>query len=64
MARPLENREQPAAKMKRHCHHCGTRLRMSMMSCPYCRRSTMSWLHFTLMAAVGAVVMFGLFRVI
>lgn len=38
--------------MKSYCHLCGTRLRLSKLRCPYCRQSSVSWLH------VGVVTAF------
>lgn len=48
--------------MKRHCHHCGTILRMSMMKCPYCRQAAMSWLHIVVITAFGVTTMFCLLK--
>jgi hypothetical protein len=40
--------------MQRYCHFCAGKLRGLRMRCPDCRRSTISWLHVALVAAVDA----------
>jgi len=49
-------------EMKRHCQHCGTRLRLRKIRCPYCRQSAVSWLHRIIIAAVAVTVLFYLLK--
>ena len=49
-------------KTKRYCHWCRTPLRLRDMRCPYCRDSTVSWLHGTVIALAAAAVLFFLMR--
>jgi hypothetical protein len=40
--------------MWRYCHYCAGKLSGLRMWCPECRRSTISWLHVALAAALDA----------
>jgi RNA polymerase subunit RPABC4/transcription elongation factor Spt4 len=50
--------------MKRYCYRCETKLRLSELRCPYCRKPTMSWLHVGVITAFAAAAFFYLLRVI
>lgn len=50
--------------MKRYCYRCETRLRLSELRCPYCRKSAMSWLQVGVITAFAAAAFFYLLRVI
>ena len=49
--------------MKRYCRHCGTRMRLSKLRCPYCRQPVVSWLH-VYVIAVFAAALFYLLKVL
>lgn len=40
--------------MQKFCPSCACTLRGLRMRCPYCRRSTVGWLHVALVAALDA----------
>jgi RNA polymerase subunit RPABC4/transcription elongation factor Spt4 len=48
--------------MKRYCRHCRTRLRLRQARCPYCRRSSVSWLHRAVIAAFAVTAAFFLLK--
>jgi RNA polymerase subunit RPABC4/transcription elongation factor Spt4 len=48
--------------MKAYCHHCQRILRLWELKCPYCYRSTMSWLHLIVIAASGGAAILYLFK--
>jgi hypothetical protein len=47
------------SEARRRCHHCGTRLGLLTVKCPYCRRPAVNWMHRLFIAAfaVSAVVL-------
>lgn len=49
--------------MRRHCHRCGTIMRLSKLKCPYCREAAMSWLHIAVIAAFAITTVFYVLRV-
>jgi hypothetical protein len=51
-------------EMRRYCYRCETRLRLSELRCPYCRKSAMSWLQVGVITAFAAAAFFYLLRVI
>lgn len=40
------------------CPHCGTILKLWKVKCPNCHKSTVSWLHFAVFAAVALPALF------
>jgi len=48
--------------MNRHCHRCGTRLRLSELKCPYCRQSALGWLHVGVITAFAAAALLYLLK--
>ena len=48
--------------MQRYCHFCVGKLRGLRMRCPDCHRSTVGWLHVTLVAALDAAALVYLLR--
>jgi hypothetical protein len=48
--------------MKRYCPHCRTRLRLRDITCLYCRQSTLSWLHRSVIAVVALTTVFYLLK--
>src|SRR5687767_9583121 len=48
--------------MRMHCHHCGGMVRAREIRCPYCHRSTLSWLHLTAIVALAISVVVLAFR--
>ena len=52
----------PALKLIWSCHFCGTKLPLWKMKCPNCKNSTMSWLHFGVIAVVGLLVAYYLLK--
>jgi RNA polymerase subunit RPABC4/transcription elongation factor Spt4 len=49
--------------MRRYCHPCGTKLHLNEIKCPYCRRSSISWLHIIGITAVAGSAIFYLLKV-
>ncbi len=49
--------------MKRYCQWCRRDLRLRDVRCPYCRDSSVSWLHATAIAVVAATFLFFLMGV-
>lgn len=52
----------PKQGMKRYCQWCRKRLLLREMRCPYCRDPAISWLHGTVIAIAGGVVLFFLMQ--
>lgn len=50
--------------MQKYCHSCACELRWLRMRCPDCRRSTISWLHVALAAALDAAAVAYLMKLV
>ncbi|HEX7317526.1 MAG TPA: hypothetical protein VF297_26735 [Pyrinomonadaceae bacterium] len=48
--------------MRRYCQDCAAKLRGLRLRCPDCRRSTITWLHVAVVAALDAAGLFHLLR--